>query len=82
MRKSLSYKIKERAKHAAQRIGSNYYSFALASQQKYLEIRLDCHPGARFFLRSFVMVLQQLRFAEIHQLHPHCELEQPLQLLF
>ncbi|MBE1300504.1 MAG: hypothetical protein GJ680_11440 [Alteromonadaceae bacterium] len=61
--------IKERAKHAASRIGSDFYSAALNKQQKYLEVRFDCHPGSAFFA-LYVMVLQQLRFAERHGLIP------------
>ncbi|MCC2607951.1 O-fucosyltransferase family protein [Planctobacterium marinum] len=57
------------ARHAKQRIGSDYYSFRQAKGKKYLEIRCDGDPQAAFFAQ-YVYVLQQLRFAENHNLIP------------
>lgn len=67
--------ILERAKHASRRVGSGYYTFAEAPRRKYLEIRNDADPSAAFFAQ-FVMVLQQIRFAELHRLIPVVNLGQ------
>lgn len=61
--------VKQMVKHAKKRVGSDYYSFRKASGKKYLEIRCDGDPQAAFFAQ-YLYVLQQIHFAEIHDLIP------------
>ncbi len=66
--------VQQFAAHALKRQGSGFYSFKTAKHKQYLEIRIDGDPHAGFFAQ-FVYVLQQIRFAEVHQLIPIVNLD-------
>lgn len=66
--------VRQLAIYTRKRKGADYYSFSKAKGKKYLEIRTDGDPQAAFFAQ-FLYVLQQIRFAEVHQLIPIVNLD-------
>jgi len=69
-------RIKHRAFHAATHVYSGFYSFEVAPQKKYFEVRNAWDTNTGFFA-YFMMALTQLKFAETHGLKPVVNFNEP-----